>query len=378
MVDAIVVSDFGASKTRAIYTLKPFRPMLLLMEPQIMSLPKESIENYERKKLKVGAVVPEDSAWVECDGKYHAVGFLAKDKYGADLALNRPKLELAIVKTLAVVGTIGQTRLNSNNFSIALGALLPKGEYEDSSEFLEWITKALSDFVFRGERFNVRLELFDCLPEGGGALVRGRAPGAISLTQRIIAVVIVGYRNASIVFSKRGDMNEGITEKYGFAKMIELVKACTSGQQEDVLVPAIAKAGIKFKETALKHLSQKRDEKLKQRDTAKLIKAIKDARAEYYAILDNWLRNEIPPDVDEIILCGGTANYLKPELNALFSRQFPLAEINWCEDLEKRVQSIFSDEIANNSLEYRLTDAYGYFCYLQRSLIKPNRVESHV
>jgi hypothetical protein len=173
-------------------------------------------------------------------------------------------------------------------------------------------------------------------------------------------------------------MNEGITEKYGFAKMIELVKACTSGQQEDVLVPAIAKAGIKFKETALKHLSQKRDEKLKQRDTAKLIKAIKDARAEYYAILDNWLRNEIPPDVDEIILCGGTANYLKPELNALFSRQFPLAEINWCEDLEKRVQSIFSEEIANNSLEYRLTDAYGYFCYLQRSLIKPSRVESHV
>ena len=142
-------------------------------------------------------------------------------------------------------------------------------------------------------------------------------------------------------------------------------------------MPAIAKAGVKFKETDLKHLSKKRDEKLKQRDTAKLIKAIKDARAEYYAILSNWFRNEIPSDVNEIIICGGTANYLKPELNALFSRQFPQAEVNWCQDLEKRAQSIFSEEIANHSLEYRLTDVYGYFCYLQRSLIRPIRVGSH-
>jgi hypothetical protein len=49
--DLIIVLDFGGSLTKVIYMDKSGLPKPLCMEPEVIGVPKTSIENYERKKL---------------------------------------------------------------------------------------------------------------------------------------------------------------------------------------------------------------------------------------------------------------------------------------------------------------------------------------
>ncbi len=77
-------------------------------------------------------------------------------------------------------------------------------------------------------------------------------------------------------------------------------------------------------------------------------------------MLSQWLRLRVPREVDEVIVAGGTANYLRNELNGLFS----YTQVNWCETLEKQLHNQFANQIEAKSLHYRLTDVYGLFFYL--------------
>jgi hypothetical protein len=92
-----------------------------------------------------------------------------------------------------------------------------------------------------------------------------------------------------------------------------------------------------------------------------IAEAIADARAEYVALLRNWLIQHLPSQtqIDEFIISGGTARYLKRELIELL-RRFG-SSVNWCASLEERILKTFGDTVSNNSLESRLADVYGLF-----------------
>ena len=203
------------------------------------------------------------------------------------------------------------------------------------------------------------LDTFICLPEGGGVLTRGRAPGA-SLREQTVAVVMVGYRDVSVLLVERGDMSNGCTEPLGFARLIETVKYQTSGLNQHKLVTAICKAGKGINPKALAELVETTDPAYRDDEIAGIRRAIALAKEEYWMMLSQWLRLRIPRDVDEVILAGGTANYFRAELNALFS----YTQTNWCESLEKQLNSNFATQIESKSLSYRLTDVYGLFFYL--------------
>lgn len=359
MADLVVAFDPGSTLSRAFYTARPFNLELLLMEPEVVSVPKQSIEAYERNKI--GKAAPENSAWVEYKGKYRAVGFLAKNRFHADPGLRELKFEKAIYKVLAIVGSIAQNKSLPGRFSLALGVFLPWGEYQDRQRFGRLLTLALANFTFRGQKFSVELESFDCMPEGGGLISRGRRPG-FSLRLSTVVVGMVGYRNASALVLCRGEMTGADTNELGFVRLVEQVKARTSGQETDKLTRAICQAGDKIQVSALTTLVRSSDPALRKEELATIRSAITEARAEYWEMLSSWLRNIIPSSIDEVILAGGTANYLKPELQAFFSN----TDINWCEHLEARIQAVFASEVAAAGLDFRLTDVYGLFFYLQR------------
>lgn len=65
------------------------------------------------------------------------------------------------------------------------------------------------------------------------------------------------------------------------------------------------------------------------RDTEieKIISAVHSSRAEYAIALINWLKEVLPSknELDEAIICGGTADYLRQELDAVF----PATPVIW-------------------------------------------------
>jgi hypothetical protein len=57
------------------------------MEPEVISLPKSAIANYEPTKL--GFAQPEDSAWVSVDeGMSYVLGYLAKSRFNGNPGLS--------------------------------------------------------------------------------------------------------------------------------------------------------------------------------------------------------------------------------------------------------------------------------------------------
>lgn len=361
MIDLVVGFDPGSSLGRAFYSANPFQLELLLMEPEVVFLPRKSIELYE--KNRVGSTAPENAAWVEFQDKCWAVGFLAKSRFHGDLGLAELKFERAIYKVLAMVGAIAQRKSLPEQFSLALGLLLPWGEYQDRDRFERLVRDALCNFCFRGKHYSVELEVFECLPEGMGLIARGRDPG-VSISQQNIAVVMIGYRNASILVMERGEMTLGATSDLGFIRLIEKVQSCTSGLKADQLTAAISRAGPKVKPKAFAHLTRSSNRSLQIEEAEQIAEATRVFRAEHWQMLKSWLQNKITIPIDEPLASGGTSHNYRHELNDFFGP----AKINWCEHLEERIHNDFKDAVLKFDLYYRLADIYGFFFYLQRRL----------
>jgi hypothetical protein len=84
-----------------------------------------------------------------------------------------------------------------------------------------------------------------------------------------------------------------------------------------------------------------------------LIAAIKLARLEYSTTLTSWLDNALPDPVDEIVFCGGTADYLMKELNDHYLG-IPLS---WSAGIA------IPAALDTQSLGSRLCDVYAMFLY---------------
>ncbi|WP_341531424.1 ParM/StbA family protein (plasmid) [Nostoc sp. UHCC 0302] len=365
MADLTLGVDPGGSGLKGFYTLNTFKPELILMEPEVAAVPLHSLEAYEQ--TKIGNSSPENNAWIEYKGQHLAVGFLARKRFYADLQLQKRKFELALPKVLAMVGAIADKHELANGSSIKLGILLPWGEYQDRALFSTLVTQALADYKFRGQPKSFLVESFICLPEGGGVLSRGRTPGS-SLKDQTVAVVMLGYRDISILLVERGEMSVGRTESLGFAKMVDRVKSQTSGLDQHQLVTAMCKAGKNISSKALEPLVVSLDSAYKSHEISTIRKAISNAKEEYWMMLSQWLKLHVTRSADEVITAGGTANFFRSELNSLFS----FSRVNWCEHLEKQIFNSFSNQISTKSLDYRLTDVYGLFFYLYGAKPKNN------
>ena len=170
MAEITIATDFGASLGRAIYSTSSHHsnPQLILLDPQVVVVPAKSIDNYE--KFKIGQANPEDSAWIQFSDTHFAVGFLAKKTFNSVHCLESLKVDSAIPQALSIVGSVAQKNNLPSSFSLSLGILLPWNEFRDREKFQSQISAALSDYIFRGQRFSLQLDSFTALPEGGGIL----------------------------------------------------------------------------------------------------------------------------------------------------------------------------------------------------------------
>lgn len=166
---------------------------------------------------------------------------------------------------------------------------------------------------------------------------------------------MLGYRNASVLVSNRGIVEKGKTSDLGMIQMVERVVATTSGQNTESLTDAIVKAGGDINERALQQITRSTSKKGRTSELEKLKRAISMARAEYTAILLSWLDNTLPKETNEIVFCGGTADYLIKELNSHYWK----VPLSWNANVE------IPEEVDVSGVGSRLCDIYCAFLYLR-------------
>lgn len=380
MSNLIVSFDPGASLTKIVYELATEgKPCLMTMEPEMLKLPQSSIDAYMSSRKGLESPKPVDEAWVSSpadgDTQCTVVGFLAR-QFSASARLDKLKYETSIHKALAVIGAIAQQNKLPNRFSLSLTSLLPYGEYQNRQAFEQQLQSALKDFRFRGQRLRVKLERFECLPEGAGlAMIRQRQNGKEWFNAQTIAVLMFGHRNTSLLLFERGKMTVGYTNGLGFHQMVKRVIERTSGQDATALTSAIYAAGsdITADNQAIRTLVKSREPKNIDYELQMIVNAIATAKAEYWSRLYDWLESTLPA-VNEVILSGGAALYLEQELQDCFQE----ISTYWGADLQQQVQEVFKNKSNDycrtfreqEALSFRLIDAFGLFMRFRAQIEK--------
>lgn len=352
--DLTLVLDFGGSLTKAIYTGSSPGEKLLCMEPEVISVPKSAVDTYER--IKLGNPTPADAAWVGYDDSYYVVGYLARSQFNGNAGLSQLKYERAFPKTLAAVWVAAMALGLKNKFTAAIAVLLPASEYENRQRLEELLREGLTKFDTPNGILNVTLTHFDCKPEGAGVYLMHESNQPAALQHKICAVVMIGYRNASILVAERGQVGKRETSELGFIRMVKLVERRISGLPATAqLASAIAMAGHQPNPTPLKPLMMASVPDEREEDLRKLVDAIHSCRSQYVMSLHSWFREVLPKTLDEVLLSGGTAEYLAPELEKYFA-EIP---ISWNAAIE------LPDSLQDAQIGHRLCDAYGMYQYFK-------------
>ena len=353
---ASLVLDFGGSGARGIgLKIKDGlgKPILLCLDPEVEPVHKESIDAYEAGTM--GTTEPENRCWIAVGSEHYAIGTLARERFHATPDLKPLKWEDAVTKTLAAVWVLSY-RLNlGNRFSIAIGALLPPGEYKnDSKRFESTLKESLSNFSTPSGRFKVKLEFFDCKPEGGGIYLHRRRTLKDLIKQKVLAVVMIGHRNASILIANKGSVGEGITSDLGCNQLVDIFIRETSGtsdQPKDRIITALVSAGASVESKPFLKLARSTSSHGKSQDVEQMVRAAHLARSEYFRALTRWIDKILPLDRDEIVFCGGTAHLFRAELSARYIDD----EVLWDAEIE------IPPTLETATLVSRLADVYGMY-----------------
>ncbi|NEO34590.1 MAG: ParM/StbA family protein [Symploca sp. SIO3C6] len=340
-------------------------PDSFVMEAPVGAVSQELAKSYTDGNLSSAA--PENIAWVAVGSECRAVGYLASSQFNAHIGLTGLKYEDAVYKALAAIWVISCRLQLESKFSIELAVMLPPGELNDSQQFFELLSHALKSYETPTGCLKVKLGTRQAFQEGSGICAMHCQKLGEAFSKRAIAYMMVGYRNASVLISARGAVGKGKTSDLGMVRMTELVQERTSGYNAARLTAAIAKAD--FNNLSRRHLlplTRVRNLEQRQKEADQLIEAIKLARSDYAGMLTRWLTEVMPPDADELVFCGGTAEYLKPELRDYFS-VYPQS---WHGDIE------VPQQLDCHGMGIRLADAYGAFCYF--SSLFAEAVESQV
>lgn len=357
--DLLIVLDFGGSLTKVVYMGSDKQPKALCMEPEVLELPSASLVSYEDQKMMgMDGSLPGDRAWVGSDERFYAVGYLAREQFNGNAGLSQLKVERAVPKALAAVWAASSDLQLGNEFSAALGVLLPPGEFENAGRLQAAIEKGLKAFETPNGTFYVTVTHWACKPEGAGVyLMHTRNLNSTLIRHKSIAVAMVGFRNASILVSQRGAVNKKASSDLGFIKLLEKVMKKTSGLNVNQLAEVISRAGDPPDFKALIPVLRSTDELHRKNDLLKLKNAIMSSRQEYAMSLTSWFREVLPQRLDEVVLCGGTSDYLQRELSDYFKG----TTIAW-HGVE--LPSGLSRELPGN----RMCDAFGLYEYLRNAI----------
>ena len=354
--DLLLTLDFGGSGLKCIYQTWENKPEVLFMEPEVIEVSSQILK--EKTQNLFHNVNPENMAWIGIEQDYQAVGYFASAQFNAIARLRPKKHSLAVYRTLAAVWVIQQRLELPTSFEIALTVLLPSGEMSDSQMMLKNIKTALSNYETPSGELNVNTTDLNCFPEGTGVYLLHYNNSQELVRRKVLVLIMIGYRNASILLSKRGMVTDSRTIDLGMSKYLDIVIKKTSGLTPEQIIKAIAKAeeekkrqekselhALDFLNLTELHLSIETRKKQAQQ----ILDAINSSKLEYVKRIQQWLSEILPTELDEVVFCGGTVDFFQEELDNLF----PATPVKWHGNFT------YPEELNEKWLGNRLADAYG-------------------
>lgn len=426
MTDIYLSVDVGGSQTKIIYQLASDKePDFLLMPPILEEISATKLDNYKERKGWIGSPHPDQELWVTWDKRVVVLGDFAS-KFDPIDRIKELKYENALWKVLGAIGLIVETNKMKvppkKPLKLELAMLLPWNEYSDRSRFEEQLRRMLAGFKVRDLNLKVELKRFLCRPEGGGlAALRIKKQGIDWLRDQQLGVLMFGHRNTTALYFDRGELKLGDSPLLGFATMLDMVVETTSGLDRERLAVAINEArSDSAKEVysitqylsavtnhpkwatcaAIKDLARAKDPTLREKEIQDIASSIDVATAEYWDKLQRWMSRVFPDSLDEVIIGGGAAYHIEPELENYFncvaeiksSEGFSSAKVRtgkylgngngkhftpmiWgggFQEIVKKTFDLDKKQVGEQCTDARLVDCFGLFDYLVGMEAKPN------
>jgi hypothetical protein len=349
--------DPGSSLTKIIYSVNQNRPQVLVMEPEVLTLPIGSVTSSLTEFNGVSAA-PENSAWVKLGrdvDQCHVVGFLAQE-FRAFARLDQLKYEQALYKLLAVIGVIVQRERLPLKVDVRAIGLLPYGEIQNHKRLKAQLEKECKRFWFKEQPIKVNLVSFLSSPEGGGlawSLIHQN--GQDWFNAKTAVVLMFGHRNTSCLTFKRGivDPRASQTTSLGFFQLLDKILQRSAGQEREGISEAVfqLKDNLSLQNPALRKLIRSTHAGNVEAEAKELLSAIQTAKAEYWWLLRGWLDSIVPNTLDALVIGGGASQYFKPEL---------IDYLGWTQPIWSEIAPLPDSKI-DDLLRYRMSDIWGLF-----------------
>ena len=258
-------------------------------------------------------------------------------------------------------------------------------------------------------------------PEGGGlAAISISRNGLEWFQEQELGVLMLGHRNVSGVYFKYGGAEVYDSPLIGFAKLLDSIVAMTSGLKREQLAEAVFEAltiagnsiytnNVSSNESisctqhpdwkryrSIKNLATARNNDLRQQELEEIVYSIELAIPQYWMKVSKWLDKTFPKSLDTVIVSGGAARFLEPEIERYFNcepiygydsslgererdcyfrsgkyrsrdKSLPFSSLVWGTGHEQELNNIFSFKKSEQSINYRLVDAFGLFEQLTRT-----------
>ena len=380
-----LVIDPGTSLSKILYVVNEGTVKWMTMGAEYLTLP-----NLSAKSLPIdsGMGQPEDNAWVRLSksGECHAVGFVASN-YRATVSIKKLKHESLPFKILAAVGAIAQREKLGNNLKLKLGILLPMSEYRLEHDWSSELKTALSSFYFQDRLFKVKLASFSCKPEGYGmAKFTSRCESADYFHQGNTAVIMLGYRNTSCLFFRRGTVSkpESGTTDLGFYTLLDkLIEKVPSLTRLDILKAIESEYEESYGRVGNNQTYFSYKESTATINFANLVKpttsesAVKEIEKiklnydislnEYWSLLKNWLEETLPRtnEIDAFVLGGGSydllSNHFSGYVSSLSAKCFDTESANELKKYLLYGKDPRKERFMRESLAVRFADVWGFF-----------------
>ena len=410
-MDILMCVDVGSSQTKVIYHGKKDRKTgFIVMPPELEEIPRSKLNDFIERRGWVGVRTSERESWVIWNNRLVVLGEFAS-YFDPQDRIKEIKYENALWKILCAVGLIveklGIKPHKRRALKLNLGLLLPWNEYSDRDRMLEQLKIMLSEFQFRSTVLKVNLESFLCRPEGGGlASARIKTLGKNQFCEQNIGVLMFGHRNTTALYFKKGRLEFGDSPLLGFSNLLDMVIEMTSGLDRKRLLEGIYKArneseseiyNSDYERTyhpewatckGIQALANARDRQLRSKEIRDIAKAISTATDEYWYKLERWISSTFNKKMDEVIIGGGAAYHIEPELERYFNcrpmyrtdgsvyrkiriennyrsldLREPMTPMLWGAGFEKTFIEHFQLD-AKESISHRLLDCFGLFSYL--------------
>ncbi|BAZ19205.1 hypothetical protein NIES4073_00750 (plasmid) [Kalymmatonema gypsitolerans NIES-4073] len=342
----VITIDMGASKTKAIVQDYPEgKPVVLLLDSEIADVAKASVESVQPEGS------PESRAWVGIGDEYFALGELARRRFGGISQLRELKYELAIPKICGAFW-LAKEKLNlGNDVAAYLSVLLPPGEVQDKEQLQIRLKDTFRGFDTPAGKMRVKMLRYDAASEGSGIFFHRRR--SLSNHVPVSMYVMLGYRNASIFTFRSGSIGAGITSNFGMSWLVNNLISKTSGLSPDNsnIIEVLIEAGASCDPQVMQKLSRKRKVDEIQLDGESMSKALLLARDEYWRAIARWLRSKMDEDIEELVFCGGTADYIRPEIDAYFQKEG--IKVSWH-------ANIFIPDEISSGMGNRMADVWAF------------------